>query len=890
MGPTSSGYWAEPLVNTYYEAVRSFQENHPGTAHPYFWELLLSFDEPIVLKAVHGITREIRMEPMALQPLGTSVFLRHLLRTRLSDIRGNHLWPEVEHFLQETAGVRLPSAKVQNFFRESLIQCHGDQLPRHKNRFVMFLLHDVGIGHRRSSLVRLFLEDLLIRRRLDANSPPNVVLANQLDQINDPDLGALSVVLETTGRALLAIRDFSAQHPHRVPSSDQSWDMIRAFWLKTLRLDLDRLLPEGRQILEPIMPHAVTHRPRRNGVKNEAIVHEGITLVAGVSQCGTVLVTNHHTPLRVETSEPLEIAGQVSTFREDRHDGTRRIHLEGWSSDPVILRTANSQWTIVNAEAATIVGGPEHTDWPDIRIIGRGIMPIKTSQVGSLKGLVPESWDQGFVDVSLEVPGCLPRQVAIQDMVQQADYFRAIGTGLLTIGFRYRGLVLPQKYHFYLFDTPPVVEPTPLGVPSIIGWLDRDGHAIQLEGASRENSVERMARAIYSVPGTGSHLICEWCPVLDDARLDADGTLVPEGSVFWLGNVQRALTLSFLGNMKASVALELAGQRIEPVDVMKVLGELLKENPPERMELVYGGKTSRMWTLATGPGNTRVAAEWSTATQIRGRVVWIGRTASTPRVTISGVSGIASNIQDNGIRGILGFHEFVADMVWDMDSVEATSAERLRIYAAGPQGSMELGIVKETADHEMRTIPQRIMQSLDRLDEDMAVWDVVYLVERYARRKASFPVSVDRLVRRLSARATVQSRAAIQSLYLMDALMKNRPTPHVPLSLDGAVGYAGSFYATLVLIDQVALYRQGLGNPAVLHQLVDEFSTRFEDKDVGEWCRLMVGYCHATTGIGLPDLKSPLLVSRPPLVLFDKHLRGWWNTLPTREDYHAENS
>ncbi len=639
MRPTSSGYWAEPLLNTYYEAVRSFEESHPGTPHPHFWELRLSFDEPVVLKAVHGITYEIRIEPMAVKPLAASIFLRYLLRTRLSDIRGNHLWPEVEQYLQETAGVRLPSAKVQNFFRESLIQCHGDQLPQHKNRFVMFLLHDVGIGYRRSSLVRLFLEDLLRHRRIDPYSPPDVVLENQLAGISDPDLGALSVVLETTGRALLAISDFSAEHPHRVPSSDQSWDMIRAFWLETLRLDLDRLLPEGRQILEPIIPRVVIHRPHRNGVKNETLAHEGIMLVAGVSQSGTILVANQHTPLTVETAEPLEIVGQVSMRREE-HDGYRRIHLEGWSPDPVIVRTGNNQWTIVNAEAATITGGSEHTDWPDIRIIGRGgIVPLTTSEVGLLRGSVPESWEQRFVEVTLQVPGRLPRQVSLQDVDQQADYLRAIGTGLLTIGFRYRGLTLPQKYHFYLFDEPPVIEPTALGEPSIIGWLDRDGHANQLEGRPRETSSEGLARAVYSVPGTGGHLTCAWRPVLDYARLEADGMLVPEGSVFWLGVVQKELTLS-IGTMNAVLAV--AGRRIEPDDLMTVLGELLKMNPPERLGLVYAGRKSRMWSLATGPGNIRVVAEWSTATQIRGRGAWIGRTASTPLITIGGVSGTTS--------------------------------------------------------------------------------------------------------------------------------------------------------------------------------------------------------------------------------------------------------
>lgn len=36
----SSAYWAEPVLATYREAVRSFQDNHPGTPRPHFWELL----------------------------------------------------------------------------------------------------------------------------------------------------------------------------------------------------------------------------------------------------------------------------------------------------------------------------------------------------------------------------------------------------------------------------------------------------------------------------------------------------------------------------------------------------------------------------------------------------------------------------------------------------------------------------------------------------------------------------------------------------------------------------------------------------------------------------------------------------------------------------------
>jgi len=890
VGRFSSSYWGQPLLNTYWAAVRSFQEHHVGTSPPHFWELWLSFDEPVILDAVEGIAREIRLEPMAREPYATSVLLRYLLRTHLSDIRGNHLWPEVEHLLQQTSRQRLPSAKVQNFFRESLLQCHQDQLPRHKNRFVMFLLNDVGIGYGRSDWVRLFLENLLVRRRLDPISSPTAVLMDQLNQIHDPNLRALTTVLENTGRALLAISDFSRQHPDLVPAANDSWDTIRAFWLEMLRLDLDRLLPEGRHILEPMIPHRAAGRGPRTGTVRIAHARAGITLIAGVSQSGTVIVDDADTSVCIETSESLEISGDVSVASDQGQTSYRRIHLEGWPLDPVVLRTVGSQWTIMNAEAMRIVGPPEPLVWGEVAIAGRNTIPIQSTQAGLIRGALPESWDPEFLWVTLEVPDRLPVKVPFVDMQQLTAGLKGLGTGPVTFRLEYLGRIAPQRYHFYLFDSAPRIEPSTLDQPSIITWSSREGNRVRLNGGVARDPLHARVQATYAVPDDAGVLSFEWRPTIDDAHLYADGKEVGDGSVFWLGEVQREFTLAVVASSKTPSLVRLAEQPIAPEGLATALQDLLTSHPSDLIDLAYAGHTHRQWILATGPGHIRATATWSSPGEIRGTVSWIGTNASLPRITIANGLGTATQIEDQGIRGGLGFHAFQAQVQWTIEEADMISPEGMRIQVLGPMGKADLGIVLESLEHEVGTIPQRIMASLDRLDKGVSTWDVVYLVERYARLTSVFPVSVDRLVRRLSVSSQVGARGAIQALYLLDGLMKHRPMPHAQMLVEGADSYGEAFFATLVVLNQIALYRRGLGNPKILQKLVDEFARKFEDKEVGEWCRLMVEYCHSRTGIGLSDAKGSMLVASPPLVLFDPHLSAWWNNLPKKEGYHGGNS
>jgi hypothetical protein len=305
---------------------------------------------------------------------------------------------------------------------------------------------------------------------------------------------------------------------------------------------------------------------------------------------------------------------------------------------------------------------------------------------------------------------------------------------------------------------------------------------------------------------------------------------------------------------------------------------------------VHVGGTKRLWTLTTGPGDITATVAWSTPEEVRGAMVWFGLGPVAPSVTIAGIAGIVTTLEDRGNRGPLGFHQSVAELFWDMRSLESTTTVAMEIQAIGPTGKVVVGRVTESPDHEVMAIRRRIQHYLDQFDDGIPVWDVVYLIERYARFRGELPFNVDRLVRRLSSSLQGEARGAVQALRLMDGLIKGRPTPHAPLSIEGIEGYAEVFYITLLLLNHILLYRQGLGSPAVLHNLVDELTQRFEDKSVGEWCQIMVNYCQFTTGIGIPNPRALSFVSSPPMVFFNDHLREWWNTLPIKEGHHAANS
>lgn len=75
-------HWSDPLLEHYQEAIDAFTKKHHGAPPPRFWELSLSIEDVLVTMALNGIVQEIRIRPLSVNPLGTSVFLRYLLRAR----------------------------------------------------------------------------------------------------------------------------------------------------------------------------------------------------------------------------------------------------------------------------------------------------------------------------------------------------------------------------------------------------------------------------------------------------------------------------------------------------------------------------------------------------------------------------------------------------------------------------------------------------------------------------------------------------------------------------------------------------------------------------------------------------------------------------------------
>lgn len=882
-----SGHWSEPVLHEYNKAVLKFQEHHLGVTAPRFWELSWSLDESVLVDVVTGLVREIQIRPIASHPFGTSVLLRYILRTHLSDVHGNHLWPEVERMLYRTTGLILPSAKVQTFFRESLLQCHAAELPAHKNRFVMFLLKDVGIGYKRSSLVAAFLEDLLVHRVLHHSIPWTVMLSEKIDRITDPDLVPLIPVLEDTGGALLAIAEFSDRHATSLPSPTASWHAIREYWWKTLKIDLDRLLPESRRILEPILPRVAKHSTRTKNTLQVSSNHVSKLLIANVSQSGLVWVGDSQEVILVESTTPLDVSPKVEICRCSEQSGAvYRTELAGWKCDPVTIHADSTTWIVVNASSFRL-GGMDFCvqNWGHLNIKGTGITPLPISKIDRLYVMVPESWDTEILEIMVQIPGKELFKVKAIDHQGFLAYLRESGTGLVNLGIRYHGVECPRRYQLYVFAEKPLIEPSSLEEFSTLSWRDRDGKIIRLIGIPSNDSPSSVS-AVFAV-NKGNTLICNWIPDVADAVLYADESAVAAGTTVWLGQVQQMLTLSISGFEKRRVEIKLDDYIVTyPGALTSVLNDILIQRIPNSLMLSVQFEHTQRCSFSTKPVSISCSAVWSGTQQICGTMSWIGLTQHAPQLTIEGVFGEIVNIEDHGAIGPLGYHQFVADVVWNMTDIAIFSTD-LPIYVLDPFGNIKVGDVALSPDHERNAVRHQILDYINHPDNHTSPWTIVYLTERFLRITGKLPCRTDRLVRRLSMTLDGEARGAIRALRLLDALVQDRPMPQVPLKLEGVDAYAEVFYATLLLLNHVRLYRQGLANPSILRQLVDEMIQKIEDKCVGEWCRLMVGYCATYTDIGNLDVKIPLSLSKPPLVFFDDHFRQWFNTLQINEGRHV---
>src|SRR5262249_44337038 len=133
------------------------------------------------------------------------LFLFHLLRTYLTNVRANRLWPEVARALAELSGVRVDSVRCAQWFRNVLLLHYEDAMEDVHNRFVACAFDQAQVGWDRFRIARDFLQHLT--RVGFAEADPAERVSYELDRYlsqsaERDDVEALSPMLRRTGVVL----------------------------------------------------------------------------------------------------------------------------------------------------------------------------------------------------------------------------------------------------------------------------------------------------------------------------------------------------------------------------------------------------------------------------------------------------------------------------------------------------------------------------------------------------------------------------------------------------------------------------------------------------------------------------------------------------------------
>jgi hypothetical protein len=229
------------------------QENSAASSDlPKFWELDLRIDESTLRDAAVDIAKMISSSSVVRGTASASLVLFHLLRTRLTNIRSNRLWPEVARELSVLSGKLVEGSKCGTWFRDVIWREYENRLEDLHNKYVAFSLDEAGVGRDRSSIVSAFLESLIVSG-LGSNLSEDEFEARLsryvAGSVDRADVEALLPVLRRSGIALCELAGHFRSARGQYHWSLWEWDELREYWLRHSGVDLNRLLPEARAIL-----------------------------------------------------------------------------------------------------------------------------------------------------------------------------------------------------------------------------------------------------------------------------------------------------------------------------------------------------------------------------------------------------------------------------------------------------------------------------------------------------------------------------------------------------------------------------------------------------------------------------------------------------------------
>lgn len=261
-GNVGSTAWVARLRELYGLATSEWLASHPDAGEaPHFWELQLAIPEAWVGETAEAISHQVNAGALG-DARTCSLFLLFVLRTRLTSVRGNRLWPEYAAFLSEY-GQRVDAAAVADSHRRALLAAFPERLVaiRHHHRYVVLALDEAGVGWDRSRIVRDFLDHfvrLINRSPLQgtrfADFADEAVRDFVAERRDASDIRPLTEVLRRSAAAVAVIAQEIRSSGLGPSLALAGWGETRRTLLQRTGVDLDRIIPEAREAIGAIIP------------------------------------------------------------------------------------------------------------------------------------------------------------------------------------------------------------------------------------------------------------------------------------------------------------------------------------------------------------------------------------------------------------------------------------------------------------------------------------------------------------------------------------------------------------------------------------------------------------------------------------------------------------
>lgn len=250
------------IKNEYFDAVLQWLEDNQGEIEPAFWEVDFVPSPESAETAFRNVSRAIS-EHKSLDYETAVITLLYLIRSRLSNVRINRLWPEVARVLAFD-DVQPTGARSGTFFRDALNKYTKNSIPDIHNRFVAYCLDQTAVGPDRTHIVLEFLE-FLLRQTLenDRGRPAAVEVADICskyirDSAERDRVEVYRLQMERNGQTIVnLIRELrDGDVFHEIGFWD--WESLRDWWKEHSGEDLNRLTPETREALQNVIARVGT--------------------------------------------------------------------------------------------------------------------------------------------------------------------------------------------------------------------------------------------------------------------------------------------------------------------------------------------------------------------------------------------------------------------------------------------------------------------------------------------------------------------------------------------------------------------------------------------------------------------------------------------------------